>query len=108
MFFTATWPKNIRNLAYEFLRSAYTVTIGNRDELKGNQDITQTLQTCRGQEKNGCVYDILQKSGVTDRSNSAAKGLVFCSTKKMCDQLAMNLERRGVPCASVHGDKGQR
>jgi ATP-dependent RNA helicase DDX5/DBP2 len=108
MFFTATWPKNIRNLAYEFLRSAYTVTIGNRDELKGNQDITQTLQTCRGYEKNDTVFTLLKQSGVADRNNSIAKAIVFCSTKKMCDQLAQWLDRKGVPCSAIHGDKNQR
>eukprot|EP00928_Gymnodinium_smaydae_P026471 TRINITY_DN2077_c0_g2_i1.p1 TRINITY_DN2077_c0_g2~~TRINITY_DN2077_c0_g2_i1.p1 ORF type:complete len:708 (+),score=178.73 TRINITY_DN2077_c0_g2_i1:184-2124(+) len=107
MFFTATWPASVRRLASEFLSRAYTVTIGNRDELKGNQDITQTLETCRGSEKNSKVLQILKQSGVADRSNPSAKGLVFCSTKRMCDQLAQQLERNGVPCAAVHGDKKQ-
>merc|ERR1719382_748751 len=108
MFFTATWPPSVRRLASEFLNGAYTVTIGNRDELKGNQDITQILQTCRGHEKNTAVMQILRQAGVADRSNNVAKGLVFCSTKRMCDQLAQQLERNGVPCAAIHGDKGQR
>merc|ERR1719382_1067603 len=108
MFFTATWPASVRRLAGEFLNQAYTVTIGNRDELKGNQDITQTLQTCRGNEKDSVVMNILRQAGVADRNNGAAKGLVFCSTKRMCDQLTQKLERNGVPCAAVHGDKGQR
>ena len=38
LFFTATWPNSVRKLAAEFLGRAYTVTIGNRDELKGNQE----------------------------------------------------------------------
>merc|ERR1719245_2922658 len=95
MFFTATWPASVRRLAGEFLRGAYTVTIGNRDELKGNQDITQTIQTCRGSEKNTVLSQILRQAGVADRSNSAAKGLVFCSTKRMCDQLSQQIERTG-------------
>mmetsp|Transcript_22581 Transcript_22581/g.52595 ORF Transcript_22581/g.52595 Transcript_22581/m.52595 type:complete len:678 (+) Transcript_22581:180-2213(+) len=108
MFFTATWPPSVRRLAAEFLNGAFTVTIGNRDELKGNQDITQTLQTCRSNEKNAVLMGILRQAGVADKSNGDAKGLVFCSTKKMCDQLAGQLERNSVPCAAVHGDKGQR
>ena len=45
---------------------------------------------------------------MADRGNTAAKGLIFCSTKRLCDQLSMTLERQGVPCSAVHGDKGQR
>lgn len=107
LFFTATWPPSVRRLAGEFLHQAYTVTIGNRDELKGNQDITQLLKSCRSHEKNQLVMQILKQSGVTDRGNHA-KALVFCATKRMCDQLAQQLDRSGVPCAAVHGDKGQR
>eukprot|EP00913_Durusdinium_trenchii_P013083 g12283.t1 len=47
-------------------------------------------------------------AGVADRSNTAAKGLIFCSTKRLCNQLSEQLERQGVPCSAVHGDKGQR
>jgi len=108
MFFTATWPQSVRRLANEFLRGAFTVTIGNRDELKGNQDITQSLQSCRGHEKNGICLGILRQAGVADKNNGDAKALVFCGTKRMCDQLTQWLERNGVPCAAVHGDKGQR
>eukprot|EP00434_Breviolum_minutum_P038793 symbB.v1.2.034428.t1/scaffold4440.1/size39630/3 len=38
MFFTATWPREVRNLAADILYHPYKVMIGNRDELKGNQD----------------------------------------------------------------------
>merc|ERR1719382_2038706 len=36
------------------------------------------------------------------------KGLIFCGSKRMCDQLSASLERSGVPCASIHGDKDQQ
>ena len=50
-FFTATWPMSVRKLASEFLSGPYTVTIGNRDELKGNQDITQQIFPCNPSNK---------------------------------------------------------
>lgn len=84
LFFTATWPPSVRRLASEFLNGAYTVTIGNRDELKGNQDITQQVMTCTMSNKTGILMDILRKAGVADKNNGNAKGLVFCSTKKKC------------------------
>eukprot|EP00434_Breviolum_minutum_P006283 symbB.v1.2.005543.t1/scaffold308.1/size235111/6 len=108
LFFTATWPMSVRKLAAEFLNGPYTVTIGNRDELKGNQDITQQVMCCTPNNKNMILTDLLRKAGVADRGNTTAKGLIFCSTKRLCNQLSENLERQGVPCAAVHGDKGQR
>jgi len=108
LFFTATWPPSIRRLASEFLSEPYRVQIGNRDELKGNQDITQIIKPCNMGNKNTILMQVLQQAGVADRSNSAGKGIVFCGTKRMCDQLADQLRRNGVPCASIHGDKGQR
>jgi len=108
LFFTATWPNSVRKLAAEFLRGAWTVTVGNRDELKGNQDITQIIHTVGGRDKQNAVVDILRQGGVMDKGNMAAKALVFCSTKKMCDNMAQQLERKGLPCAAIHGDKNQR
>jgi len=108
LFFTATWPASIRRLASEFLRDAFQVQIGNRDELKGNQDITQIIKPCSAHNKNTMLMDVLRQAGVADRANAAAKGIVFCSTKRMCDQLSRDLSQKGVPCAAIHGDKGQR
>uniref|UniRef100_A0A7S1FJI5 RNA helicase n=1 Tax=Noctiluca scintillans TaxID=2966 RepID=A0A7S1FJI5_NOCSC len=108
MFFTATWPNNVRRLASEFLNHPHQIQIGNRDELKGNQDITQMVKIVPGANKQSVLREILQQAGVTDRSNGGAKGLVFCSTKKMCDQLSTQLDRSGVPCNAIHGDKDQR
>eukprot|EP00929_Paragymnodinium_shiwhaense_P029775 TRINITY_DN169_c1_g1_i1.p1 TRINITY_DN169_c1_g1~~TRINITY_DN169_c1_g1_i1.p1 ORF type:complete len:764 (-),score=188.09 TRINITY_DN169_c1_g1_i1:152-2443(-) len=107
MMFTATWPPSVRRLANEFMSGPWTVTIGNRDELKGNQDITQIIQTCEGRDKDRYLMQFLKQAGVSDRGNVDAKGLVFASTKKMCDNLCQKIERNGIPCHAVHGDKKQ-
>jgi ATP-dependent RNA helicase DDX5/DBP2 len=108
MFFTATWPKSVQRIAMEFIRAAYKVEIGNRDELKGNQDITQMVKKVDQYNKQNALMDILRQAGVADRNNMGAKGLVFCGTKKMCDNLSSQLGRIGVPSNAIHGDKGQR
>jgi len=108
MFFTATWPMSIRRLAAEFLRNPIQIQIGNRDELKGNQDICQIVTPCTMHNKNQLLLQVLAQSGVGDRNNKDAKAIIFCSTKRMCDQLQRDLQRSGVPCAAIHGDKGQR
>jgi len=106
MFFTATWPKEVRVLANEILNRPYKVMIGNRDELKGNQDITQLVRMVDNQYKNHAMSDLLREAGLT-RHDSAGKVLVFANTKRMCEQLSQLLLRSGFPAASIHGDKDQ-
>lgn len=106
LFFTATWPREVRKLASEILSRPYKVMIGNRDVLKGNQDITQIVKIVDAYSKNTQVFELLRLGGLL-RPDSAGKALVFCNTKRMCDQLTNNLLRSGVPCSSIHGDKDQ-
>jgi len=108
LFFTATWPKEIQRLANEFLRDAYQVQIGNRDELKANQDITQIVKIVSDYDKNNVLCSVLQQAGVAGAGSSKAKGLIFCTTKRMCDDLSNALSRLGVPSKAIHGDKDQR
>mmetsp|Transcript_105021 Transcript_105021/g.165714 ORF Transcript_105021/g.165714 Transcript_105021/m.165714 type:complete len:586 (-) Transcript_105021:98-1855(-) len=107
LFFTATWPKEVRKLANEILYRPFKVMIGNRDDLKANQDI---IQVCRIVEEHAKVDEILallREAGLLDRS-SRGKALIFCGTKRMCEQLSNQLYRAGVPCSAIHGDKDQR
>merc|ERR1719316_2018759 len=109
LFFTATWPQEVRRLASEFLYNAHMVTIGNRDELKANADIVQIMKVVNDYNKNQTLCQVLQQAGVAGGSTSAtgAKGLIFCTTKRMCDQLSTALTQLGVPSGSIHGDKDQ-
>jgi len=107
LFFTATWPKEVRKLASEILNRPYKVMIGNRDELKGNQDITQIVKVVDAYHKNREIENTLREAGL-NHPHSAGKALVFCNTKRMCEQLSNSLSRTGLPCTSIHGDKDQR
>jgi len=106
LFFTATWPREVRKLASEILTRPYKVMIGNRDELKGNQDITQSVRVLDLHAKNTAIIELLREAGLMHR-DSCGKALVFCNTKRMCDQLAQFLSRTGVACTAIHGDKDQ-
>lgn len=106
LFFTATWPREVRKLASEILNRPYKVMIGHRDELKGNQDITQLVRIVDAYSKQREIENLLREAGLT-RYDSAGKALVFCNTKRMCEQLANSLSRAGLPCTSIHGDKDQ-
>merc|ERR550532_3132058 len=52
------------------------------------------------------IESVLREAGLASR-DSAGKALVFCNTKRMCEQLSNTLARSGVPCTSIHGDKDQ-
>ncbi|CAE7374575.1 unnamed protein product [Symbiodinium natans] len=107
MFFTATWPREVRNLAADILYKPYKVMIGNRDQLKGNQDIIQKVKIVDGYSKERAIVDLLSEAGLMDRY-SQGKALIFAGTKRECERLSNNLYRSGVPCSSIHGDKDQR
>lgn len=101
LFFTATWPKEVRRIASEFLRDPVIIYVGNCDDLKANPDINQIVHV---------IQDYRQKDDLLERiikdEGQGARILVFCSTKRMCDNLERNL-RRVVRCAAIHGDKDQ-
>jgi len=106
LFFTATWPKEVRRLASEILYHPYKVMIGNRDVLKGNQDVIQLVRFVDGFDKNRAMMDLLHEAGLTNPA-TAGKALVFSNTKRGCDQLSQHLYRTGISCSSIHGDKDQ-
>jgi len=106
LFFTATWPKEVRKLAAEILSYPFKVMIGNRDLLKGNQDVIQQVRMVESAQKDRAIVDLLTEAGLT-RRESCGKALVFANTKKMCEDLSNMLYKMGVPCASIHGDKDQ-
>ena len=102
LFFTATWPKEVRKLASEFLSNPAIVYIGNSDQLAANKDVTQIVKViddARG-EKEALLNEIIRAEG------PGARVIVFCSTKRMCDQLERSLART-VLCSAIHGDKDQ-
>lgn len=100
LMYTATWPKEVRKIAGDLLIDPVQVNIGNVDELCANKSITQYVEVVAVSEKQRRLEQILcsQEPG--------SKILVFCSTKRMCDQLARSLARQ-FGAAAIHGDKSQ-
>ena len=102
LFYTATWPKQVRALAYEFMRSPVQVEVGDINSLNANKDITQYVHVTRGPgEKQQMLMRIFQSLEAGSRT------LVFTSTKRMADQLGMQLGRQ-IGSGVIHGDKDQR
>ncbi|KAH1128767.1 hypothetical protein J1N35_000145 [Gossypium stocksii] len=99
LMYTATWPREVRKIAADLLVNPVQVNIGNIDELVANKSITQKVEVLAPMVKHRRLEQILRSQ------EPGSKIIVFCSTKKMCDQLARNLSQFGA--ASIHGDKSQ-
>ena len=101
LFFTATWPKAVIRVATAILTNPVQVNIGDTDQLVANKDITQKIEILGGFDKQKRLMDILNNPPCPQ----PLKALIFCSTKKMCDQLGRAV---GGLAAVIHGDKDQR
>ncbi|KAK6280557.1 hypothetical protein POUND7_020824 [Theobroma cacao] len=100
LMYTATWPREVRKIAADLLVNPVQVNIGNIDELVANKSITQYVEVLSPMEKHRRLEQILRSQ------EPGSKIIIFCSTKKMCDQLARNLSRQ-FGAAAIHGDKSQ-
>ncbi|XVE83996.1 hypothetical protein DITRI_Ditri16bG0133300 [Diplodiscus trichospermus] len=100
LMYTATWPREVRKIAADLMVNPVQVNIGNIDELVANKSITQFVEVLRHMDKHRRLEQILRSQ------EPGSKIIIFCSTKKMCDQLARNLSHQ-FGAASIHGDKSQ-
>ncbi|KAF7021656.1 hypothetical protein CFC21_034575 [Triticum aestivum] len=100
LMFTATWPREVRKIASDLLTNPVQVNIGNTDELVANKSITQHVEVTTSFEKGRRLDQILRQQ------EPGSKVIIFCSTKRMCDQLSRNLSRQ-YGASAIHGDKSQ-
>jgi ATP-dependent RNA helicase DDX5/DBP2 len=121
MFFTATWPQEVRELAMEFLTSPITVSIGGASEaLTANKAIVQHVRVMRRDRKIAELSKLLEKLlGGKPQNNSVSgsgngtsgvnpKVIIFSSQKKACAQIAARVHKSGRTCDHLHSDREQR
>jgi ATP-dependent RNA helicase DDX5/DBP2 len=100
LYWSATWPREVENLARQFLHNPYKVIIGSAD-LKANHAISQIVEVVSEYEKYPRLIKLLEE--IMDGSRI----LIFMETKKGCDQVTKQLRMDGWPALSIHGDKSQ-
>uniref|UniRef100_A0A0D9XVG5 RNA helicase n=1 Tax=Leersia perrieri TaxID=77586 RepID=A0A0D9XVG5_9ORYZ len=100
LMYTATWPKEVTKIAGDLLRDPVKVNIGSIDELVANKSITQYVEVIPPFDKQRRLEQILRAQ------ERGSKVIIFCSTKKLCDQLSRDIDR-SFGAASIHGDKSQ-
>ena len=127
LLFSATWPKEIQRLAFDFLKDPIQINVGEVNVLNANKDITQKIHMCSDNDKMDKLKTIL-----TDLMNSAedgsekpaasnangpkpvdiggkkhAKVIVFVAKKYLAHELANSLWDEGFAVDSLHGDREQ-
>ncbi|XP_019425567.1 PREDICTED: DEAD-box ATP-dependent RNA helicase 40-like isoform X2 [Lupinus angustifolius] len=100
LMYTATWPKEVRKIANDLLVSPVQINIGSVNELAANKSITQYVEVVSQMEKQRRLEEILSQQ------EQGSKIIIFCSTKRLCDQLARGIGR-SFGAAAIHGDKSQ-
>jgi len=103
LMFSATWPKEIRDIARKFTKDAIRVQIGST-ELSANNNITQTFVHVGSDPR---TKDRSFFNDIKVYFNDQKKILVFVNQKRMADSIAYHLNKYNVPCSSIHGDKSQ-
>eukprot|EP00804_Cyclotella_cryptica_P000112 CCRYP_020353-RB/>CCRYP_020353-RB protein AED:0.05 eAED:0.05 QI:115/0.66/0.75/1/0.66/0.75/4/329/595 len=128
LLFSATWPKEIQRLAFDFLSDPVQINVGEVNVLNANKDITQKIIMCSEDEKTDKLKEILtelmnapvetagQPSNGSSRLSQKpvdiggkkhAKVIVFVAKKYVAHELANQLWDEGFSVDSLHGDREQ-
>ncbi|CAB3385749.1 Hypothetical predicted protein [Cloeon dipterum] len=86
LMWSATWPKEVRTLAEEFLK-----------------DYIQIIDVCQEFEKQRKLLQLLSEIGA-EKEN---KTIVFVETKRKVDEITRSIQRDGWNASGIHGDKSQ-
>ncbi|KAI9826120.1 MAG: ATP-dependent RNA helicase dbp2 [Thelocarpon impressellum] len=99
---SATWPKDVRQLASDYLNDFIQVNVGSMD-LSANHRITQIVEVVSEMDKRDRMTKHLERI-MDDKDN---KVLIFTGTKRVADEITRYLRQDGWPALSIHGDKQQ-
>jgi len=103
LMWSATWPKEVRRLAEDFLSDYIQLNVGSL-ELTANHNILQIVDVCTDRDKDSKLVQLL-----TEMSQSQLqKTMIFIETKKNVDAVTSALRRSGWPAKCIHGDKSQQ
>ena len=123
LLFSATWPREIQNLAHDFLTDPIQVNVGEVNKLVANKDIKQHIVMCNENEKFEKLSVILKdliEQGIpeSEKQNSVSRArdiggkqhpkiIVFTAKKVSCNDLANQLWDDGFAVDCLHGDRAQ-
>ncbi|BFZ17307.1 hypothetical protein BsWGS_20346 [Bradybaena similaris] len=103
LMWSATWPKEVRQLAEEFLNDYIQVNTGSL-QLTANHNILQIVDVCMDHEKEEKLVKLLNEI-MQEKEN---KTIIFVETKRKADDIARRMKKDGWPILCIHGDKSQQ
>ena len=101
LMWSATWPKDVQQMARDFLHDPYQVHVGSM-ELRANEMIEQVIDVVSDYDKYPKLVGYLNQYHTEQN-----KMIIFVETKKGCDTLTSSLRRQGYPVKCIHGGKLQ-
>ncbi|XP_037033601.1 ATP-dependent RNA helicase p62-like isoform X3 [Bradysia coprophila] len=105
LMWSATWPKDVRILAEDFLGSFTQINVGSM-ELCANHNIKQVVQVCDEAKKRFELQALIQN--IHGQDGQPRKILVFAETKQGVDYIGKYIKSCGIKCSVLHGDKSQK
>jgi len=106
LMFSATFPKNIQELASDFLSNYIFLAVGRVGSTSEN--ITQTILWVNEHDKRSYLLDMLSRLREGAEQTPDSLTLIFVETKKGADALEEYLYQHQHPVTSIHGDRSQR
>lgn len=98
LLFSATWPQGIAQISQRIQRDPLSV---ETDEVSDLPAIEQTFYEASAREKLPALIGLLSEQ-------QPASCVVFCNTKRECDDIAHALESSQISALALHGDLEQR
>ncbi|KAH8326640.1 hypothetical protein KR067_011220 [Drosophila pandora] len=106
LMFSATFPKQIQELASDFLSNYIFLAVGRVGSTSEN--ITQTILWVYEQDKRSYLLDLLSSIRNGPEYCKDNLTLIFVETKKGADSLEEFLFQCNHPVTSIHGDRTQK
>jgi superfamily II DNA/RNA helicase len=100
MLFSATMPGDVVTLARKFLNQPTHIRAEIEDSGAVVSRIKQFVYRAHALDKPEMLARILQ-------AESRGPTMIFCRTKRACQQIADDMKERGFKTAAIHGDLGQ-
>ncbi|XP_017058487.1 ATP-dependent RNA helicase bel isoform X1 [Drosophila ficusphila] len=106
LMFSATFPKQIQELASDFLSNYIFLAVGRVGSTSEN--ITQTILWVYEPDKRSYLLDLLSSIRDGPEYSKDSLTLIFVETKKGADSLEEFLYQCNHPVTSIHGDRTQK
>ena len=98
LLFSATFSPEIKRLAESYLHQPVLIEVARPNETAAT--VEQLFFSVEGEGKRRAIGQMLRERGLR-------QAFVFTNSKLGCARLARALERDGLRCAALHGDKSQ-